>query len=388
MRPRVKVCIARWGQHPRRLGNNFKRIELGYFRQRYLASTDDFRERQVGAYKQEWVMQSKVSGGPRAPKRDIVVIGASLGGVQALRQLAADLPAQFPASVLVVQHIGANPSTLPALLTSAGSNPASHAQDGEPLRQGHIIVAPPDHHLLIRDGKLKLSRGPKEHFSRPAVDTLFRSAAIECGPRIIGVVLTGTLDDGTAGLQAIKQCGGTAVVQDPASAFASSMPASALRYAEVDYCLPLEQIAGTLLALVGENAPRRPAPPPELIREQAPWTGTVNAMKDLAQIASPSPLTCPECGGGLWEINQARPPRFRCHTGHGYSLQTLQHAMRGTMEALLWAAERALQADAAVSHRMAEELRKIDNNAAADEDAHASADERKATLLRRLIEEP
>jgi two-component system, chemotaxis family, protein-glutamate methylesterase/glutaminase len=249
------------------------------------------------------------------------------------------------------------------------------------------VVAPPDYHLLISAGKLKLSRGPKEHFSRPAVDTLFRSAAIECGSRTIGVVLTGTLDDGTAGLQAIKQCGGVAVVQDPTSAFASSMPANALQYVDVDYCLPLEQIAGKLLALVGESAPRRRAPPRELVHEQAPWNGTVNAMKDLTQIASPSPLTCPECGGGLWEINQARPPRFRCHTGHGYSLQTLQHAMHGATEGLLWAAERALQADAAVSHRMAEELRKINNSAAADEDAHAGADERKANLLRRLIED-
>jgi two-component system, chemotaxis family, protein-glutamate methylesterase/glutaminase len=320
-------------------------------------------------------------------KRDIVVIGASLGGVQALRELAHDLPAHFPASVLVVQHIGANPSTLPALLSSVGPNPASHAQDGELLKPGHIIVAPPDRHLLISAGKLKLSRGPKEHFSRPAVDTLFRSAAIECGPRVIGVVLTGTLDDGTAGLQAIKQCGGMAVVQDPTSAFASSMPASALRFVDVDFSLPLEQIAKRLATLVTDNAPPRPEAPRALVHEQAPWTGTVNAMNDLAEIASPSPLTCPECGGGLWEINQARPPRFRCHTGHGYSLQTLQHAMHGTTEALLWAAERALQADAAVSHRMAEELRKTEDGAAAEEDAYASSHEKKAKLLRRLIEE-
>jgi two-component system chemotaxis response regulator CheB len=332
-------------------------------------------------------MESEVIEGFRA-KRDIVVIGASMGGVQALRQLAHDLPAHFPASVLVVQHIGANPSTLPALLSSVGPNPASHAQDGELLKQGHIFVAPPDHHLLISAGKLKLSRGAKEHFSRPAIDTLFRSAAIECGSRAIGVVLTGTLDDGTAGLHAIKQCGGMAVVQDPASAFASSMPASALRYVEVDFCLPLEQIADKLAGLVDDNAPPRPILPSELMHEQAPWMGTVNAMKELAEIASPSPLTCPECGGGLWEINETRPPRFRCHTGHGYSLRTLQHAMNGTTEGLLWAAERALQADAAVSRRMAEELRQANDAAAADEHAHAGSHERKANLLRRLIEEP
>ena len=332
-------------------------------------------------------MQPKRVRSRAADRRDIVVVGASLGGVQALQQFATDLPPAFPASVLVVQHIGANPSTLPALLSSAGPNPASHAKDGEPLKHGHIVVAPPDHHLLISAGKLKLSRGPKEHFSRPAVDILFRSAAIECGPRAIGVVLTGTLDDGTAGLRAIKQCGGIGIVQDPASAFAPSMPASALQNVQVDFCLPLEQIAKKLLSLVSEKVRRGSVPPRELVREQSPWTGTVNAMKDLAAMGTPSPLTCPECGGGLWEINQARPPRFRCHTGHGYSLKTLQHAMHGTTEGLLWAAERALQADAVISHRMAEELRRTNDSAGADEDAHATAHERKANQLRRLIEE-
>jgi two-component system chemotaxis response regulator CheB len=333
-------------------------------------------------------MRRERKDGERSRRRDIVVIGASLGGVQALQRLAADLPAKFPAAVLVVQHIGANPSTLPALLSSAGANPATHAMEGAPLREGHIVVAPPDHHLLIREGRLSLSRGPKEHFSRPAVDILFRSAALECGPRTIGVVLTGRLDDGTAGLNAIKQCGGVAIVQDPASAFAPGMPTSALRYVKVDYCLPLEQIGHKLLALVEQKAPEVSPPPSELVHEQVPWTGTVNAMNDLAAIAKPSPLVCPECGGGLWEINHARPPRFRCHTGHGYSLQTLQHAMQWTTEASLWAAERSLQAEAAVSHRIAEEARKTDDNevsAAADE--HAALQEKRANAMRRLIDQ-
>jgi len=161
-------------------------------------------------------------------RRNIVVIGASAGGVGALQRLAADLPPLFPAVVLIVLHVGANRSLLPRLLAAAGPNPPVHAQDGEKLRMGHLTVAPPDHHLLVDDGSLRLTRGPKENFARPAIDPLFRSAALAYGPRVIGVVLTGSLDDGTAGLQAIKQCGGLTLVQDPTTAFAPSMPASAL----------------------------------------------------------------------------------------------------------------------------------------------------------------
>src|SRR5947209_8666814 len=176
-------------------------------------------------------------------------------------QLAETLPENLPASVLVVLHIGANPSALPTLLSDSGPNPAAHATDGEPLAHGRIVVAPPDHHLLVQDGKLRLSRGPKEHFTRPAIDPLFRSAAIDCGSRVIGVVLTGNMDDGTAGLQAIKQRGGLAVVQDPATAIAADMPTSALQYVEVDHCAPLESLGGKLGTLVQQLAPPVYGPP-------------------------------------------------------------------------------------------------------------------------------
>jgi two-component system, chemotaxis family, protein-glutamate methylesterase/glutaminase len=214
-------------------------------------------------------------------RRDIIVVGASAGGVEAFRRLAADLPAEFPAAVLAVLHIGSHHSILPDLLAAAGPNTSAHARDGERLRHGHIAVAPPDHHLLISDGAVRLTRGPKEHHTRPAIDCLFRSAALGHGPRVIGVVLTGRLDDGTAGLQAIKQCGGLALVQDPRTAVARSMPASALKYVDVDYCLPLEEIAQKLAELVQQRSFPIGDPPRELQREHAPVTGKVNAMEDL-----------------------------------------------------------------------------------------------------------
>ena len=145
----------------------------------------------------------------------LVVIGASLGGVSALKQIAAALPPDFGAPVLMVLHVGQYPSSLPTLFARGAALAVAHATDGEPLRGGRIVIAPPDHHMLVIDDRIVLTRGPKEHHTRPAIDPLFRSAALAYGPDVIGVVLTGLLDDGTAGLQAIKRAGGTAVVQDP-----------------------------------------------------------------------------------------------------------------------------------------------------------------------------
>jgi two-component system, chemotaxis family, protein-glutamate methylesterase/glutaminase len=309
--------------------------------------------------------------------RNIVVIGASAGGVSALQQLAADLPPQFPAVVLIVLHVGANPSLLPGLLAAAGPNSAAHASDGEAIRTGHLVVAPPDCHLLLNDGVLRLTRGPKENFARPAIDPLFRSAALAYGPRVIGVILTGGLDDGTAGLQGIKACGGFAVVQDPDTAFAREMPDSALKYVEVDRCVPLNALAKTLLELVKLPAPAEKEADPMLRHEHAPQTGVVNALEDLKAIGTPSSLACPECGGGLWEIDEANPPRYRCHTGHAYSLRSLEYAMNETTEAALWSAVRALQERAVVTRQIAA--------GGPDGDARADTDERNAAELRKLI---
>lgn len=182
----------------------------------------------------------------------IIVVGASVGGISALTMLVSGLAPDLNAAVCVVQHIGPHRSTLPELLSATGGMPATHAEDGMPLQAGTIYVAPPDHHLIVWPGRLHLSRGPRENRTRPAIDPLFRSAAASYGPDVIGVVLTGWLDDGVAGLLAIKDRGGIAVVQDPASARAPDMPHNALKHVAVDHCVALTDMAPLLTRLVSE----------------------------------------------------------------------------------------------------------------------------------------
>jgi two-component system, chemotaxis family, protein-glutamate methylesterase/glutaminase len=184
----------------------------------------------------------------------IIVIGASAGGVEALKTLASGLPHDIPAAVLMVQHIGEYPSRLPELLAHAGPLPARHANQGELVRPGRIFVAPPDHHLMLLDGALRLTRGPRENWARPAIDPLFRSAADIYGRRVIGVVLTGALNDGTAGLHAVRANGGTAIVQHPGDATCPDMPASALLHAGADYCVPLCEMPRLLYDVAGNIA--------------------------------------------------------------------------------------------------------------------------------------
>src|SRR3954468_9683955 len=182
---------------------------------------------------------------------DIVVIGASAGGIEALSNIVKNLPPTLAASIFVVVHISPDsPGYLPEILANRGPLPASNAKDGEKFARGHIYVAPPDHHLLVEaNGTMRTSRGPRENRSRPAVDPLFRSAALAFGPRVVGVVLSGGLDDGTAGLRAIKMCGGVSIVQDPSDSLADSMPLTALRNVTIDYCKPSDEL-GQLLASI------------------------------------------------------------------------------------------------------------------------------------------
>jgi len=199
-------------------------------------------------------------------------------------------------------------------------------------------------------------------------------------------VLTGMLDDGTAGLRAIKRCGGVAIVQDPSTAEAPSMPASALEYVEIDYCLPIEEIASMLARLVEMPAPARLASPSDLTHEHAASLGKENVLNDLKTIAAPSALACPECGGGLWELADAKLPRFQCHTGHSYSLQTLAHGMKNKTEESFWSAMRALQERAVICRRLATEAKRLDKNEEAlDATQRAEADEAQAAHLRTLI---
>jgi len=237
-----------------------------------------------------------------AQVHDIIVVGASAGGVEALADFASRLPAGLPAAVFIVLHMPAyGHSVLPDILNWRGLLPASHPKDGEAVKPGRIYVAPPDHHLLVKEGRILLSRGPAENNHRPAVDALFRAAARAYGPRVVGVVLTGTLDDGTAGLQAIKMRGGLALVQDPAEAMFAGMPRSAMENVAVDAVQPLAVLAETVVRLAGTAAQEGRLVPPELEEDVAASEMRPDALEDRTQ-GKPSGFSCPDCHGVLWEI--------------------------------------------------------------------------------------
>ncbi|WP_233837749.1 chemotaxis protein CheB [Paraburkholderia sp. ZP32-5] len=267
----------------------------------------------------------------------IFVIGASQGGIDALRQLVKQLPADFPAPVLIVQHVGAgSPSMLPAILTKAGSLPAQHPGNIELIEQGRIYVAPPNRHMLVRQGYIRLSEGPRENHCRPAIDPLFRSAANAYGPAVVGVVLTGHLDDGTAGLMAIKDRGGIAVVQEPSEALAPSMPRSALAHACVDHCCRLAEM-GELLVDLARDDPDMPAPGSrdDLIRiETRIAEGSVDAAdwSQFERLSTPSGLNCPECASALFELRDRSMTRFRCRAGHAFSARALAGEQTGVRD--------------------------------------------------------
>ena len=287
--------------------------------------------------------------------RRLFVIGTSAGGVHALKTVVAALPADFPSAVMVVLHVGAHPSILPEILNHAGPLPASHATHDQPIQPGHVHVAPPDQHLLVVGGKIRLTRGPKEHHARPAVDPLFLSAALAQGPNVVGIVLTGMLDDGTAGLQAIKRCGGLAVVQDPAEAQYPSMPRSALRHVDIDHCVTLGNLPELMVSLASLPRPADVFRPVENLQHELLLTlRTGHAMEHLKAIGSPSTFVCPECHGDLWEVNGASPPRFRCHTGHAFSLRSLVHNLSLGADDAAWNALRALQEKSMALHRLAQ----------------------------------
>jgi two-component system chemotaxis response regulator CheB len=274
----------------------------------------------------------------------LVVVGASTGGVQALTTLVSDLPPDFPWAILVVLHVGNHHSVLPDLLASRGPLPAARARTEDRILPGRIYVAPPDRHLIVEDGHIQVTKGPKEHFTRPAIDPLFLSAALVYGRAVVGVVLTGALDDGTAGLQAVKECGGTTVVQDPDDAQDPSMPRNALKYVEVDHCSPIADMPALLVKLTRLAPALGASPQPErLVHEQALALAAGNPLENLAAIARPSTFVCPDCSGSLWQYKEGKPIRVRCHTGHAYTLKSLQYALTETADMALWTAARALQ---------------------------------------------
>jgi len=280
------------------------------------------------------------------PHRDIIVVGASAGGVDVLRTIATALPADLGAAVLIVLHMApSSPSVLPGLLQRGCPLPIAFATDGETIERGRVYIAPPDRHLVVEQDRLRVTRAPRENHSRPAIDPLFRSAALSLGPRVIGVILSGRLDDGTAGLWAVKDRGGLAVVQDPDDALHADMPRNALSYTTADHVVPADAIAPLLARLAAEPVAATPdgSAPKELELEVRIAMEDRALQQGVMTLGPVSPYTCPECHGVLVRLDDGGIPRFRCHTGHAYSLDSLLASVTETVEATLWNALRAIE---------------------------------------------
>ena len=305
----------------------------------------------------------------------LVVVGASSGGVEAFTKLLTGLPGDFPAAVLLVLHVGADsPPVLPRILARASALPVFLARDGETIRACRVYVAPPDLHLLVSGERLALARGPREHGHRPAIDPLFRSAARSHGPRVIGVVLTGNLDDGVAGLATIADLGGVTVVQSPEDASFPDMPRAALERVAVDHVLPLAEIAPRLARLAAHAQPKEThATMPERDRPRGRELAGADVVDEVAMDSTasvdagatvnealggrPSGYGCPECNGALWEFETDAGMRYRCRIGHAFGEAAMAHAQAEALEAAMWSALVALEESASVSRRMADRAR-------------------------------
>lgn len=322
------------------------------------------------------------------PGKDIIVIGASAGGIDPIRTILRGLPAGFTGSLFIVVHSSPNsPAVLHAIFDNAGPLPAVTVENDDRIMPGRVYVACPDRHLIIEPGKICLTRGPKENRFRPAVDPLFRSAAQTYGPRVVGIILSGGLDDGTSGLWTVKKLGGTAIVQDPREAWAPSMPQSAMSQVRVDYVLRAEEIAPLLVRLAATDA--------DALEGEAVPKGVrieVNIAKEdkardagVLTLGEPSTFACPECHGVLLEIKDRPPRRFRCHTGHAYTFESLLAEMDEGIEDSLWSAIRALEERVMLMRQAAEHSRASHSE---DESAYlAGAEEtqRRADLVRQVV---
>ena len=305
-------------------------------------------------------------------KRDIIVIGASAGGVYALKELMAALPPDFKATIFVVLHVSPHsPSYLPQILSHVGSLKAVHPKDGEQIQRGRIYVAPPDHHLLVEYDQVIVKKGPKENRFRPSIDALFRSAAYNYGPRVIGVVLTGLLDDGTSGMWSVKRLGGLGVIQEPDDALYPSMPDNVLQHVDVDYQVPVADLASLLCRLVEETVPDKPELPMtelERLETEVNIAAQDNAFEmGILNLGELTTLTCPECNGALVSIKEGKLIRYRCHTGHGYTASALLADVTKGVEDSFWKAIRSLEEAVILLEQSARQFAEGGNPAAAEQ---------------------
>lgn len=281
-------------------------------------------------------------------KRDIVVVGASAGGVTALTKFVASLSKDFNGSVFVVLHVPPNsPSNLPAILTRAGFLKAIHPKDGEQIKEGYIYVAPPDHHMLLEGRRILVKKGPEENRFRPSIDALFRSAAYVYGTRVIGIVLSGLLNDGTSGLWSVKRLGGLTIIQEPNDAEHPSMPMNALQYVDTDHIMPVAEMGALLNTLVMKKAPKKPKISKremQLLEMEVIIARKDNAFEmGIMNLGELTPFTCPECHGVLVRLLEGKFIRFRCHTGHAYTASTLLAHVTKVVEETLWQGMRGLE---------------------------------------------
>lgn len=321
-------------------------------------------------------------------QRDLIAIGASAGGFRAVRTLLQGLPRDLPATILVTLHLSPNASAsiLPSVVGTGSSFPAAFARDGERMERGRVYVAPPDRHLLVDGEQLLVRHGPLENGSRPAIDPMFRSVAYHFRGRAVGVLLTGYLDDGVSGLIAIRRCGGLVIVQDPADAEVPDMPRNAIERLEPDHVAPLADIADMLRKVVGGPAGPMTRPPRDLemeVRMAAQGGASIDVME---QLGSPSPFTCPECHGHLREIPENGHVRYRCHTGHAYSLDSLALAQNQELERALASALRALDERIGLLRRLSRDAGTAGRNSIADQFARRAGEyESQAAVIRNLL---
>lgn len=287
---------------------------------------------------------TRMNAGTQDP---IVVVGTSAGGLEALTKLVAQLPEDFPAAVFIVQHMSAEATgdVLLRTLNRHGKLECVRANNGEQFQSGRIYLAPSDHHIMLARGKILVTKGAQENRSRPAIDPLFRSAAVVYGNQVIGVLLTGYLDDGTAGMIAIRRCGGTCVVQDPDDAAYPDMPKNALRQLQADHCLPLAQMGALLTKLVKRKPPAgsNKAVPKDLQIEATIAERVLSDLDSVNALGEQVPFNCPGCGGVLWMVGKGKSLRYRCHTGHAYTAAVLMAEQTEKIEETLWVALRMFE---------------------------------------------
>ncbi|MDB5929296.1 MAG: CheB methylesterase [Polaromonas sp.] len=322
-------------------------------------------------------------------ERNIVVVGGSAGGLQALEQLVSHLPADLDAAIFVVLHIPSHtPTELDKIVARNTPLQVSLAQDKQAVESGRIYIAPTDRHLMLQDGLLRITRGPKEGRSRPSIDVLFRSAAENFGPRAVGVVLSGMLDDGTAGLWAIKDRRGMALVQSPEEALHSSMPQSSISHVKVDMVAPVKELAKEVITLSKQTVSDQALPAgskQHFVENRISMEG--NGLRlGVMKLGAVSKYTCPDCHGVLVQIEEGSIVRFRCHTGHAFSLQTLLAEVNGSIDKGLWDTLRAVEERIMLLRQMAGLAETAGRKeAAAQWEAQADEADERVEVLRELV---